>query len=100
MPLLQVHLMGKPAPIIYDSARQQLGLAPSEVIAIGDSLEHDVAGAAAAGIDSLFVGGGIHAGELGISRDGSLTAPSRTVGQLCAQLNVQAPTFAVPYLVT
>ena len=34
---------------------------------VGDSLEHDVAGANAAGIASLFVGGGIHADELGLS---------------------------------
>lgn len=36
--LLQVHLMGKPDPVIYSAARTMLDLAPSEVIAIGDSL--------------------------------------------------------------
>lgn len=33
---------------------------------VGDSLEHDIAGANAAGIDSIFVLGGIHAEELGL----------------------------------
>ena len=38
-------LLGKPAPIIYESAMQLLGLTdPREVVAIGDSLEHDIAG--------------------------------------------------------
>ncbi len=42
---LQVILLGKPAPIIYESAMQLLGLTdPREVVAIGDSLEHDIAG--------------------------------------------------------
>ena len=33
---------------------------------VGDSLLHDIAGANAAGIDSILVAGGIHAGELGV----------------------------------
>lgn len=36
--LMQVHLMGKPDPVIYEAARKLLDLQPSEVIAIGDSL--------------------------------------------------------------
>ena len=37
---------------------------------VGDSLHHDVVGANAAGIDSIFVLGGIHAKELGLSATG------------------------------
>lgn len=48
-----------------------LGLAPNEVIAIGDSVEHDTAGATAAGVDALFVAGGIHAEELKVGSPGS-----------------------------
>ena len=60
-----VHLMGKPDPVIYRAAMARLGgLDPSRVLAIGDSLEHDVAGAQAAGIDTLFIMGGIHAEDL------------------------------------
>jgi ribonucleotide monophosphatase NagD (HAD superfamily) len=33
---------------------------------VGDSLEHDIVGANAAGIDSIFVIGGIHAKDLGL----------------------------------
>jgi ribonucleotide monophosphatase NagD (HAD superfamily) len=39
-----------------------------QVLAIGDSLEHDIAGAAAFGIDSIFIAGGIHAAELGVHK--------------------------------
>lgn len=43
----QVQLMGKPDPIIYSAAREMLpGAAgdPQQWLAIGDSLEHDIAG--------------------------------------------------------
>ncbi|GFR42665.1 hypothetical protein Agub_g3602, partial [Astrephomene gubernaculifera] len=60
----RVVLMGKPAALIYSAAGAALGLGPGELLAVGDSLEHDIAGAAAAGIDSLLIAGGIHAGEL------------------------------------
>lgn len=36
-------------------------------VAVGDSLHHDIAGALAAGINSVFVCGGVHAVELGIA---------------------------------
>lgn len=35
---IQVHLMGKPAPVMYEEALQLLDLQPADVIAIGDSL--------------------------------------------------------------
>ena len=38
---------------------------------VGDSLEHDIAGANDAGIDSVFVLGGIHAKELGLIPTGT-----------------------------
>lgn len=55
---------GKPYPAIYEHALR-LGGSPdkSAVLAIGDGLVTDMAGAAAFGIDSIFVSGGIHAGE-------------------------------------
>ena len=37
----------------------------SRILAVGDSLRTDIAGAAGAGIDSLLIAGGIHAEELG-----------------------------------
>eukprot|EP01025_Chloroclados_australasicus_P011908 TRINITY_DN15330_c0_g1_i1.p1 TRINITY_DN15330_c0_g1~~TRINITY_DN15330_c0_g1_i1.p1 ORF type:complete len:308 (-),score=31.12 TRINITY_DN15330_c0_g1_i1:68-991(-) len=60
----EVHLMGKPDKIIYDYALDILGVDKSKLLAIGDSLEHDIKGAQKCGIDTLFVVGGIHADEL------------------------------------
>ncbi|KAG2423639.1 hypothetical protein HXX76_015156 [Chlamydomonas incerta] len=60
----RVVLMGKPAPVIYTACAEVLDLPPHELLAVGDSLEHDVAGALGAGIDTLFVAGGIHARDL------------------------------------
>lgn len=36
--------MGKPDPLVYISAMELMGLEPQEVLAVGDSLEHDISG--------------------------------------------------------
>jgi ribonucleotide monophosphatase NagD (HAD superfamily) len=58
--------MGKPAGRIYDAAKRVLPdcAGAGRILAVGDSLAHDVKGACAAGIDSLFVVHGIHKEEL------------------------------------
>ncbi len=62
---------GKPYRPIYDlalaKAQASSGrkIALKRVLAIGDSLRTDLAGARDAGVDFLFVTSGIHAGELG-----------------------------------
>lgn len=67
----EVWLAGKPAPVIYAAALEMLELPADQVVAIGDSLEHDVGGAAAAGIDSVFVLGGIHREDVGLQPGGA-----------------------------
>lgn len=63
-----VSYFGKPHPPAYAEALKLLGpeVLRSRVLMVGDSLLHDIAGANAAGIDSLLVAGGIHADELGV----------------------------------
>jgi HAD superfamily hydrolase (TIGR01459 family) len=62
---------GKPYPGIYErTLAQAQSLRRSEVplqrvLAIGDSLRTDLAGAASLGVDFLFLTAGIHAGEIG-----------------------------------
>jgi HAD superfamily hydrolase (TIGR01459 family) len=69
---------GKPYRSVYDTCLTVLGIADhTRILAVGDSLRTDIAGAAAAGLDSLFIAGGIHAEEFGIEagtdRDPDLT---------------------------
>jgi len=45
----------KPAPAIFEQALALAGAAPGEAIHVGDSLEEDVAGARAAGIEPVLV---------------------------------------------
>jgi HAD superfamily hydrolase (TIGR01459 family) len=67
----QVVYAGKPHRPIYDAAlakateSRRASIPLNRVIALGDSIRTDLAGAAALGIDCLFVTGGIHAEELG-----------------------------------
>jgi HAD superfamily hydrolase (TIGR01450 family) len=46
-------IVGKPEPAMYDAARASLG--PGRVLAVGDRLDIDVAGARRAGLDSALV---------------------------------------------
>jgi HAD superfamily hydrolase (TIGR01459 family) len=63
----RVRWHGKPDPSVYEACLGLLGSADRRrLLAVGDSLRTDIAGAAAAGIDSLFVAGGIHAEEFGM----------------------------------
>lgn len=83
---------GKPHAGIYRLARARLGLAdPRRILAVGDSLPTDVAGAAAAGMDSLLITGGLHAEALGLAWD---EAPEpRALARFCAEQR-QQPTWA------
>jgi HAD superfamily hydrolase (TIGR01459 family) len=64
----RVRWHGKPFPSVYATCFDLLGIFEKErILAVGDSLRTDVAGANRAGIDSVFVTGGIHAEELGLA---------------------------------
>ncbi len=67
----RVRWHGKPFASIYGSCFDLLGIADrSRILAVGDSLRTDIAGAAGAGLDSLFIVGGIHAEEFGAATGG------------------------------
>ncbi|WP_224825975.1 TIGR01459 family HAD-type hydrolase [Cognatishimia sp. MH4019] len=55
----EVLFYGKPHRPIFDALGAQLGA--RRVLMVGDSPEHDIAGAKAAGWDSLFIQGGLYA---------------------------------------
>jgi HAD superfamily hydrolase (TIGR01459 family) len=60
----RVRWHGKPYPSVYDSCLALIGIAERRrILAIGDSLRTDIAGADGAGIDSLLIAGGVHAAE-------------------------------------
>ncbi len=62
----KVAYRGKPDPAIYGLAAQRLGVSDlTRIVVVGDALETDVKGAAAAGMPSIWCTGGIHAEALG-----------------------------------
>jgi HAD superfamily hydrolase (TIGR01459 family) len=76
----EVIFAGKPYRPIYEQAlaiaqaARGAPVEPARVLAIGDSVRTDLKGAAAFGIDCLFVTAGIHADELGHRDDPDLSA--------------------------
>ena len=57
----KVIILGKPAQEIYVEATKKISnFDLSRIIAVGDSIDHDIKGAHNYGIDSLFISSGIH----------------------------------------
>ena len=56
-----VRFYGKPHRSVFRAIEDALGATPDRLLMVGDSLEHDIAGAAAAGWSAAFVRGGLHA---------------------------------------
>lgn len=90
----RVRYLGKPHPSIYPHCFDILGIADhGRILAVGDSLRTDIAGAKAAGIDSVLVVGGIHGAEVGMTNG---SGPDEIkIGELCAREN-QKPIAAIP----
>ncbi len=59
-----VRMLGKPDPAIYEAALQRLGLPPERVLAVGDALRTDIAGAEGVGLPTCWVLGGLHGADL------------------------------------
>lgn len=66
VPIEKIHLLGKPSPIMYNYAKDSFlsDVPKSEIIAVGDSLEHDIKGACTWEVDSAFITRGIHCNDL------------------------------------
>ncbi|WP_428485863.1 TIGR01459 family HAD-type hydrolase [Rhodopila sp.] len=59
-----VRSLGKPDPAIYQPVLQQLALPPERILAVGDSLHTDIAGAAGVDLAACWVLNGIHGPSL------------------------------------
>ena len=63
----RVRWHGKPFGSVYNTCLELLGIEDRlRVLAVGDSLRTDIAGAAGAGLDSVLIAGGVHAEEFGV----------------------------------
>ncbi|QGX97398.1 TIGR01459 family HAD-type hydrolase [Roseovarius faecimaris] len=86
---------GKPHPPIYDLARRRVAalgktLDPARTLAIGDGIGTDVRGAMGEDIDSLFITGGLAAGETKTSHQPDPDALSTYL-----QKENMSPTYAI-----
>jgi HAD superfamily hydrolase (TIGR01459 family) len=90
-----VRSLGKPDPAIYQPVLEQLGLPPEQVLAVGDSLRTDIAGAVGVDLAACWVLDGIHGTEL---RTGSGTFDTVKVERAAREAGV-APVATVPRFV-
>ncbi|PVA09906.1 TIGR01459 family HAD-type hydrolase [Pelagivirga sediminicola] len=89
---------GKPHPPIYDLARRRLAalgkdVAEADILAIGDGIGTDIAGAMGENLDSLFITGGLAAGE---TTDGDQPDPERLEAYLAKKM--ASPTYTIGHL--
>lgn len=89
---------GKPHPPIYDLARRRLAalgkpIADDRILAIGDGVLTDIAGAMGEDIDSLFITGGLARAETKTSQD-----PEAEALNAYLEREMSAPTYAIGYL--
>ena len=56
----EVRWVGKPWPAIYRAALAAMPVARERILAVGDSMDHDIEGAAGMGIAAALVTGGVH----------------------------------------
>jgi HAD superfamily hydrolase (TIGR01459 family) len=69
-----VRSLGKPDPAIYQPVLEVLGLPPDRVLAVGDALRTDIAGATAVDLAACWVLDGIHGAALRTADGGFDTA--------------------------
>ena len=89
---------GKPHPPIYDLARRRLSalgkpIADDRILAIGDGVITDIAGAMGEDIDSLFITGGLARAETK-----TVTDPDTEALENYLTSEQSAPTFSIGYL--
>ncbi|MEP1198079.1 TIGR01459 family HAD-type hydrolase [Tateyamaria sp.] len=89
---------GKPHPPIYDLARRRLfelgvDVPDSNILAIGDGVLTDIAGAMGEDIDSLFISGGLAAAETK-----TVTQPEPDALSAYLEKEMSAPTFTIGHL--
>jgi HAD superfamily hydrolase (TIGR01459 family) len=85
---------GKPGRAIYQACLKRMKRQPQAVLAVGDGLETDIAGARGMDMDSVFVLGGLHAESL--SETGAV--PARDQLQPLFARRGRAPTYVMAYL--
>ena len=74
-------VIGKPHPPMYSMAARGLGVEPARLLAVGDRLETDIAGAHATGMDAALVLTGVHS-----VRDAASAPPERRPTHVIADL--------------
>ncbi|MGH7041368.1 MAG: TIGR01459 family HAD-type hydrolase [Acetobacteraceae bacterium] len=88
-----VRSLGKPDPAIYQHALIALDMPPERILAVGDSLRTDIAGATGVALAACWVLGGLHGAEVS-SGDGSFDAAR--VEAAVAKAGLPLPVASVP----
>lgn len=84
-------VVGKPQPPLYLIAAEILGFEPAALVGVGDRLDTDIAGAVAAGLDSVLVCTGVDG-----PREAALAPPAMRPTYLLRDLRGLSQPYAAP----
>ena len=94
----RVFAYGKPFPEVFEAVRlMEPNVGRHRFLMVGDSLEHDVSGASAAGFSTAFVRMGIH--RAAFANCGSEGEIRSIVSKLAKRLGAPMPDYTLPELV-
>ncbi|MCR9199433.1 MAG: TIGR01459 family HAD-type hydrolase [Planctomycetaceae bacterium] len=87
---------GKPEPEVFGAVLRDCRDVPRDrILMVGDSLEHDIAGAQRVGVRSLFVRGGLHETQFPPDADEAVIAA--TIDRLRDSRHAAAPDFSIHF---
>lgn len=82
--------IGKPHPTMFKTAIERLGVSPSSIVVIGDSMDTDILGAHNLGLRSVLVFSGLSTPKDSTSRPHRPTWTAQHVGELIPMLSAMA----------
>jgi len=92
----QVIWYGKPEPAVFETVLRDCRDVPRDrILMVGDSLEHDIAGAQRVGVPSLFVRGGLHEAQFPPNADEA--AIVATIDRLRDSRHAAQPDFSIHF---
>jgi len=92
----KVKRFGKPFPEIFDCLFAEMSnIARKRAVMVGDGLATDIKGARCAGIDAIWIAGGIHAVELGLTSNGHF---DQLMAKKVAEAAGECPRAVMPWL--
>eukprot|EP01039_Chlorochromonas_danica_P009637 gene9637-10652_t len=95
-PFANIQYIGKPHGLVYKECLNSLSRVPADrICCIGDSMDHDIAGAVRQSLDSVWIMSGVHCKELNMEEGSAEIASDEALESLLNRYDFH-PTYCCP----